>query len=485
MLSGTRVLDQITEQVTAAEREVARTGAHLRELQDQQGAQRAEEARALARLAAVRLGELAADRIRSGLDAADEQALELLRQRQQMRQQLQQDIGQSTARLLQLADRRRQALLARDSAAAAHQQCAKAALQRLGEDEVYQLQRGHVEQLTQQAGQAETKAQQAEADRERKREPYERDRLFSYLWRRRYGFPEYRAWPLFRTLDGWVARLCRYDTAHRDYGMLLAIPVRLRQHAAAVAATAKAATEQLAAMEQAALAAAGAPALAEAAQQRDRELEAAGAAIDAAETAHDELLQRQAESDRGGDEQSQRAARAIEQQLQREDVATLRRDALATPTAADDELVQFIGTLRQQQQQLEAAITEAAVPHQRAQQALAEMQDLRRRFRQENFDADQSVFAPGLDLGTLLGGILSGALRSGTGWSQLRRHQRYRSLPTANSGASIAANILGGLLSASTRSSSHRSGGGFGGGGFRSGGGFGGGGGGFRTGGGF
>ena len=105
-------------------------------------------------------------------------------------------------------------------------------------------------------------ATRAESDREDKRRPYENNRLFSYLWRRRYRFPEYRALPLFRTMDGWVAGLCRYEEAHRDYRMLLEIPDRLRAHADKLLQEAHAETEALAGLERAALAADGVPELA-------------------------------------------------------------------------------------------------------------------------------------------------------------------------------------------------------------------------------
>lgn len=78
---------------------------------------------------------------------------------------------------------------------------------------------------------AETKAAQAERDLEEKRKPYEADPLFMYLWRRKYGTPEYRAKGLARYLDRKVARLIEFDGARRNYAVLIELPVRLREHA--------------------------------------------------------------------------------------------------------------------------------------------------------------------------------------------------------------------------------------------------------------
>ena len=352
----------------------------------------------------------------------------------------------------------------------------------LAEDDGYELQLAKTSELATQAARADAKADRAEADREQKRRPYEADKLFAYLWRRRYRFPDYRSLPLFRTLDEWVAGLCDYGRAHRDYGMLLEIPVRLRQHADAVAASAKDATAALALLEQEAQAAAGVPELAAALAASQQQLDAHERQVDSAEDARTALRQQQAALDGGQDPHRSAALATIQAQLAREDVATLRRDAAATATGADDALVQTIADLRRQYDDLGAAVAQAERSQQEAQRGLDELQDLRRRFRQQGFDGDDSVFDDGFDLGDLVSSVLRGVLQSGGGWSTLRRYQRFRRSPAASTGAEIAGRVLGGILSGAMRSGSR---GGFGGGGgFRSGGGFGGGGG-FRTGGGF
>ena len=78
---------------------------------------------------------------------------------------------------------------------------------------------------------AEAKAAQAERDLQEKRQPYEADPIFMYLWRRGYGTPEYRATGLVRYLDRKVARLIEFDGARRNYAVLTELPVRLREHA--------------------------------------------------------------------------------------------------------------------------------------------------------------------------------------------------------------------------------------------------------------
>lgn len=479
--SGKDVYRSLSEQIAAAERRTAAAAEDVRRLQREDEAARQAETRALAELARVRLAELDGERVAGGLDAADRQAMELLDRRDGERARLDEEIGRSSGRLAALNDERAQRLQARDEAAAQHRRLVEATLQRLEQDADYAAQRGHVEHLTAQAQHAARKADQAEADRETKRRPYEQDKLFAYLWRRRYRFPEYRAAPLFRTLDGWVARLCGYDRAHRDYAMLLEIPVRLRAHADGVAARAAAAAAELQRLEQEALERDGEPALRAVLAERQDELDETDRQLDAAEDAHSALLQGRGRFDAGADEATQEALQALTAQLASEDVATLRRDARQTAAPHDDELADRVAGQRARQREIASGLQAAREAEAEAQHGVNELLELRRRFRHQGFDDESSVFGGDLDLGELIGGVLRGVLHAGTAFGRLRGHHRWRR-PRVHTGSAVAGRILGSLLSGAGRR-----GGGFGGfgggGGFRSGGGFGGGG--FRTGGGF
>ena len=90
------------------------------------------------------------------------------------------------------------------------------------------------------AAHAAEKAERSEEEREEKGVSYREDPLFMYLWTRRYGKPEYRAWGLTRWLDSKVARLIGFADARASYSRLNEIPERLREHAAALEAAADA-----------------------------------------------------------------------------------------------------------------------------------------------------------------------------------------------------------------------------------------------------
>ncbi|MBL8729628.1 MAG: hypothetical protein JNM25_14435 [Planctomycetes bacterium] len=480
MQNGPDVAREIARQLTAAEQDVLRLGQQLQGMRAELEQLRAEETRRIAELAKVRLGELDADRITSGLDAADREALARLEARDRERARLQTAIDAGARALAGLMQERTTRVQARDAAGRARDERIAATMQRLAEVEAWQVQREHVAFCTSQAQNADDKAKQAETDRDRKRKPYEADKLFRYLWRRRYRFPDYRALPLFRTLDGWVARLCGYDTAHRDYGMLLAIPERLRAHATGLAATAAAAAEQLTALETEAMRADGVPQLDDALQQAQRRLEDNEAQLAAAERDQESRFAQRAALDAGADANSKQAMQVIDAQLASEDVVTLRADAERTATTADDELVRRIAELRQRAERLTGELAAVDARHREAQLARGRVQELSSRFRREGYDAGDSLF-DGLDVAWLLGRLLSGALRGNDAWSTVRQRQRWRPSPSRGvfGGSSGGGIRIGGIKIG---------GGGFGGfgggGGFRGGGGFGGGGG-FRTGGGF
>jgi hypothetical protein len=109
------------------------------------------------------------------------------------------------------------------------------------------------------------------------------------------------------------------------------------------------------------------------------------------------------------------------------------------------------------------------------------LEEIRKRFKEQRFDAVSSEFVNGALIGALLGQLLSGTLAVPDIWDALTKQQRYRNLGVDRgfgSGRFPGPGPWGGGgFGGGSR------GGGFGGGGFGSGGGFGGGG--FRTGGGF
>ncbi|MEO1788038.1 MAG: hypothetical protein AAFR41_13610, partial [Pseudomonadota bacterium] len=130
---------------------------------------------------------------------------------------------------------------------------------------------------------ARRKLEIASEDRVEKGAPYEADPLFMYLWKRRYRTPDYDASPFFRVLDGWVAGLCKYDRAYRNYDRLTELPVRFAEHVDRMEEAEAKARDALEAAEAHALKTAGADALQADVETAREALAATDARIDTAE----------------------------------------------------------------------------------------------------------------------------------------------------------------------------------------------------------
>ncbi len=139
----------------------------------------------------------------------------------------------------------REAEAARAAEAARHraaQEAEAAALAQAGEqladDPGYRALSDKAEEAERIAQHAEQKASYAQRDFEEKGAPYREDPLFAYLWDRGYGTGRYRAMPLVRMFDGWVARLAGYDANRRSYALLSDLPGNIADHAARMRAVA-------------------------------------------------------------------------------------------------------------------------------------------------------------------------------------------------------------------------------------------------------
>jgi len=463
MQSGHSVLRDIDQRIDALRAQAHALAGELSALTTRRNSVRAQESGQTRELARLRLDLLQAKQGSAGIDAADRRALELLEQGTRALDALQLAIASSESQQQLLVATRVARLTERDAAQARLNDAVTAVHAAIAITADYQSLQTQAEEATAMARLAREKAGTAAADRERKRQPYEADRLFMYLWRRRFGFPEYVANALARTLDQWVAKLVGYDAAHRNYRMLLALADHLDAHAQAQESAAAAAQAKVVAAEDAALAAAGVPALEDALDSAESALVAAEQAIEREEAQQQLQLEQRAAMVAGTDPFTTEAVSAIAAQLGREELAQLRDDVQGTATPRDDAMVAALADLRAQAGEFAVQVGQMEQQQALLLKQIADAGALRTQFRAKAYDSDNSEFENGLAVGTILDRLLRGALRSSEAWEEVGRHHRVRVPPVLRL----------------------PSGGGFGsGGGFRTGGGFRGGGG-FKTGGGF
>lgn len=234
---------------------------------------------------------------------------------------------------------------------------------------------------------AEQKLELAKTDRVEKGKPYETDPLFSYLWERKFRRPEYKKGGLSRMLDGWVARLCRYDEAYLNYARLTELPDRIAEHLATMRleeAEAQAAIERF---EAQALEARGAGKLSAELTQAKEKLKGLDYLLAEAESKHAKLREQQEKAASGDTGPQEQARRVIEEGLVKASFPDLKVLAAETTTLDDDRIVEALVKLRTEELQMEVnARSVEALPARRRAGADA-LEQVRRRFKEAGLDS--------------------------------------------------------------------------------------------------
>lgn len=480
MISGQQALMQIVGAEHREQGALAGIDDKLQELGRQLVALQQRRAESLRQLARVRVDMVDDGRLIGGLDTAEHQVAAMLEQRAGAERTLAQELQHARA-AREALDQERQARVEELERANVRIDEAEAETQaRLDADPSYQAQRDLAHEAERIAMHAEEKASESEQEKAQKAASYRADPLFMYLWKRGYGTPRYAAGGLFRWLDGKVARLIGYEDARLNYSRLLEIPLRLREHADAERADADAAFAELRRLDDDARAADGVPALEQARDERQDALDDVDARIAEAETRIEDLLSAKARYAAGEDEYSVKAIDYLAAEFEREDLAALKRAAVATPFPDDDAIVGQLLDAEQEQRRLSFTMESLKQTRAKHREKLEDLARLQRDFKRRRMDRSGSAFSDGAMIAMLVSNFINGMLDREALMRVLEEQQRYeprRADPTFGSGGFGrgtpwgGGNVFGGS-------------GGFGRGGL--GGGLGGGrGGGFRTGGGF
>lgn len=471
MTSGRKAYEDLNRQVDRLRGEIGALSKRLSGYTLEAEKAQADETRETARLAEIRLGELAARRVGETLGSAEREAMVQMAHKQVAQDRCEADIAASVERQGALEAQRRQLVAERDTLLATFEREHAAVVERARADATWRELDEHADRLSGQAALAREKATQAQSDRASKGEPYEADKLFVYLWRRQYGSAGYTAGTLTRALDGWVAGLIGYRDAARNYRLLTALPEHLERHAEALEAQAADARAELERFERQALEQAGVPALEEQLDRAEAQIDELAAKVAAEERAHADLLKRRGELAEGTDEFTRKALAALTRAIAQAPADTLRQAAVRTPGEHDDRIVAGLGQARATRERLAADIAQHKREHDERLATLGRVEELRRRFRNERYDGGDSDIDDALDWDDVLGGVLRGVLEMTRAWERVQRHQRFR-LPRGMRMPGGLPDVFGGSRSGGFGGGIFKGGGGFGGGGFRSGGGF-------------
>ena len=443
MVTGRDNLNLLNQHVYQAQTQQEDASRRLEDLHRQLEALRLEMSGSYRQLAQLRLDDLQAGQAISQLNETDQATFGLVQNLKRSRLNVKEQIEASVATQQQLEEQRKELAQQRDEAGEAMQRQLVQTHKRLSETEAYRQQQERTQQALAVAQQAEEKASRAEKDRLEKGKPYEADRLFMYLWDRRFLTPDYRGGWLTRQLDNWVARMIDFQRNRANYYMLLELPLRLREHANKVQQTAQLEVQALQTMARQAAEADGALNLQAKVQEAEKRLQQLDADIAAAESRHQKLLAEQAEFNAGKDPLSQQIIDLQVSALAKEPLASLVQKARATPQPEDDVLVTRIHQLSQRQEQIVEEIQSLNNILQQQQRKLGELEEVRRRYRENGYDAYNSRFPGDFSLGVLLGQMLGGLGNPDTVWGEIDR--RHRSSGPADSDFGDSGDMGGGF----------------------------------------
>jgi hypothetical protein len=269
------------------------------------------------------------------------------------------------------------------------------------------------------------KTTQAEADREQKGRPYRDDPLFMYLWNAGFGTKTYRANNLVAWLDGIIANMVGFPEARPNFAMLNEIPLRLREHAERQEQNAKAGGDELTALENDAIDAAGGKEARAAMEKVTADIARLDENVVQLQDQRDEALKVQRELAQGSDPAFAAAIAGLAQALGREDLQTLLAEARATKTGQDDTIVAQIDDVRRRVKEED----EETLDHKQRLKTLAarrrELEDIQYEFKKQGFDNPRSSFGKDDLVGDMLNDFLRGGISAANYWDQWRRSQRW------------------------------------------------------------
>lgn len=426
MTSGRDVLHRIDATIAEARAGVADANRAASERASRIAAIERAEADAYRSIAAIRIDSLQADELTKSLGRSDEEAERLIADHERHLGDLARTMAEAQSQIEALEAERRRRETELHAAIAAHDEAVEKTNARLGKDEVYQARAGALEEANAVAERAEAKLELVRSDRKEKGAPYENDPLFSYLYKRKFGTKDYRAFFLFAALDRWVAGLIRYRDARLNYDRLLELPERFEDHAEQVEATAGKLEDELEAYEREALERDGVNKLRDKAREAREALEKIDANIADAEARYQAIArdhQRAAAGDGGPLEEARALLAGV---LADRSIPDLKVLAAQTLTLEDDHLVDDLVRLRRERMEIDENRRSLTRTLEKESAILSDLETLRRKYKSARYDSPYSEFPDRGIVSVVLSELLRGAVRERDAWRRLQRAQRRR-----------------------------------------------------------
>lgn len=426
MWTGKQTLQSLQSGLTSVKADLSRIDQEMNQITLDLTNNQQSQTRTLRQLASIRLDEIKRGSLMDALDHTDRETLEVLEQRDKSLSALDKSITEAEEEIQQRERAREEFAEQLENLAQEVIDAEHTVQSKLEDDSAYQSQLERARKADSIADEAEQKSELAKQDRIEKGKPFEEDSLFLYLWNKHYSTPDYKANPLARALDGWVARLCNYEDNRVNYWTLLEIPKRLQEHVENVRKSADMEADAVQELEKQALADAKVPDLQKKIDLAEDELVQHDKRIGQAEESSIKLLNKRSAFVSGQDDYTIKCINLLATVMERNDVFELGRAVHMTPSREDDALARELHELREEKEDLQKDIKESRKRQDIQLQRLKELEDVRHKFKQHRFDDLRSGFTNEALITSVLSQFLKGMLSGADLWSTMRRYQRHR-----------------------------------------------------------
>jgi hypothetical protein len=419
--TGRQTLTSIENSIAKLYREETALDGSLRSAVAEADRLRKERTDAMRELARVKLDEMAAGRLVNNLDAGERRAVRIL--------------DDYRLRIASLSERRERLIKELESAQVDRDAAGKRVEEALAGVEAVRAEaerrvqglanwhaaKAEADAANAVAGEAEKKAATSEAELGAKRKPYDDDPLFVYLWKRGFGTGRYNSGNVVRFMDRMVADFIDFGNVRPNYGALIEIPLRLREHATAKRAAAEERLAALSSIERRVMVEAGI-------EPKERTLNEARHSLAAAETTLDEKhgLLHKVDTEHNalvggaGNPAYEEALAAIAAADATDETAQLYREARRTPTAADDAIVRRLEGLDGAIAKADEEVAELRRTARDLAKRRTEVERVRDRFRGAGYDHPHGTFGNESVIIDALGRTMAGTIAGQVLWEILQ-----------------------------------------------------------------
>ena len=447
MLSGRKALQNIDHTLTSVRNDAVRLDRQLSQLSGQVALGQRQRLSLMRDIAKVRLNEIENGELDTDLTAADAAVVEILQQRDAAIEELATHIERLNKEI-ERSDTDREALLDRCNGVSDQIVETESKVQaelKLNQNYIDQFKAA--QQAESISEEAEQKVERANADMAEKAKPYQADPLFMYLWDRGFGTTAYKGGLLARFMDGWVARVIKYEPARVNFWNLQEIPKRLTEHADRVGDAADHEMMALQQLEADALEAAGGPELERSLASLRQELDEFDDVLEGKEGELNEALSKRAAFNSGGDEYIQQCLTRITSALEHQNLSSIHRYVRQTHSPMDDRLVIELQNLEDSLASLQGDMAGVRKLHDNQIARLRELESVRQQFKNSRFDDVRSGFANQDIISSVLAQFLQGVISGADVWGTIKRNQRYRNVGSSpdfgSGGLGDLADVLG------------------------------------------